>query len=466
MKRNESDKLETVPLMNEAVLKAEEHMKRLHKMPEKAFSEYETTAYIRKICESYCSDEGYSLDIIDIGMETGLVCYLDAGCDETVAFRADIDAVPTEQGAKHLCGHDAHAATLLGAIHYLCNANKNSNYAGVDDADMCRDNHDACVDNDVAGESDGITVAGGDNAVAGESDGRAVSREDFFMNCTTDERHALLHNVLFIFQPAEEGTRGAKAMIEHGLFEKAPQKPIRIFGIHNRPEVNVGDVVVHRGALMSEKSIYKVVFKGRPGHGAKPHKCIDPIPAAASFTEAVQTIISRNINPLHPAICTVNSIKAGEPDVPVAETAVITGYIRSFNHDTHSLMEERIRTLAEGTAAEYRCEYEAEIIPMVPAVINSDEMYDLAYKAAEQALKATEQAAGAEQIAEHIVDSEPDLASEDFAIYGEIIPSFLYWVGSGEPGVDSPSWHDENFRIADDYFKTAVPLIVACVTGK
>ena len=206
---------------------------------------------------------------------------------------------------------------------------------------------------------------------------------------------------------------------------------------------------------MSEKSIYKVVFKGRPGHGAKPHKCIDPIPAAASFVEAVQTIISRNINPLHPAICTVNSIKAGDPDVPVAETAVITGYIRSFNHDTHSMMEERIRTLAEGTAAEYRCEYEAEIIPMVPAVVNSDEMYELAFKAAEKAVGA-----------EHIIDSEPDLASEDFAIYGEIIPAFFYWVGSGEPGVESPSWHDENFRISDDYFKTAVALVVACMTER
>ena len=420
MKRSELDKLETIPLMNEAVLKAEEHMKFLHEMPEKAFDEHKTTAYIRNVCEDYCKEPACSLDIVDIGMETGLVCYLDAGRDETTAFRADIDAVPTEQGPKHLCGHDAHTASLLGAMHYLCNAKK-----------------------------DGITVAGGDD--------------------NNIEGNSLTHNVLFIFQPAEEGTRGAKTMIEHGLFDKAPQKPIRIFGIHNRPEVKVGDVVVHRGALMSEKSIYKVVFKGRPGHGAKPHKCIDPIPAAASFTEAIQTVISRNINPMHPAICTVNSIKAGEPDVPVAETAVITGYVRSFNHDTHSLMEERIRTLAEGTAAEYRCEHEVEIIPMVPAVVNSDEMYDLAYKAAEQALRAAEQAAGAEQVAgaeqivEHIVDSEPDLASEDFAIYGEIIPSFLYWVGSGEPGKDSPSWHDENFRIAKDYFKTAVPLITACV---
>ena len=397
-------------LMREAVSLSEKHFKKLHSMPEKAFEEVKTTTYIKDVCKDY------PVEIVDIGMETGLVCYLDVGCDETVALRADIDAVPTEQGPKHICGHDAHAATLLGAIHYLCNVIKNSNNAGAANVAASRDRG-------AAGESDDIA--------------------------------GLTHNVLFIFQPAEEGTKGAKALIEHGLFKKVPQKPIRIFGIHNRPEVDVGDVVVHRGALMSQKSIYKVVFKGRPGHGAKPHKCIDPIPAAASFVEAVQTIISRNINPLHPAICTVNSIKAGEPDVPVAETAVITGYIRSFNKDTHSLMEERIRTLAEGTAAEFRCEHEVEIIPMVPAVVNSDEMYELAYKAAEQAVGA-----------EHIIDSEPDLASEDFAIYGEVIPSFLYWVGSGEPGVECPSWHDEDFRISDDYFKTAVALIVACMTER
>ena len=397
-------------LMREAVSLSEKHFKKLHSMPEKAFEEVKTTTYIKDVCKDY------PVEIVDIGMETGLACYLDVGCDETVALRADIDAVPTEQGPKHLCGHDAHASTLLGAIHYLCNVIKNSNNAGAANVAASRDRG-------AAGESDDIA--------------------------------GLTHNVLFIFQPAEEGTKGAKALIEHGLFKKVPQKPIRIFGIHNRPEVDVGDVVVHRGALMSQKSIYKVVFKGRPGHGAKPHKCIDPIPAAASFVEAVQTIISRNINPLHPAICTVNSMKAGEPDVPVAETAVITGYIRSFNKDTHSLMEERIRTLAEGTAAEFRCEHEVEIIPMVPAVVNSDEMYELAYKAAEQAVGA-----------EHIIDSEPDLASEDFAIYGEVIPSFFYWVGSGEPGVESPSWHDEDFRISDDYFKTAVAIIVACMTER
>ena len=133
-------------IMSEAVNLADKHRKVLHGMPECAFEERETTAYIKKVCAAF------PVDLIDIGMETGAVYYLNAGREETVALRADIDALPTEQGPKHLCGHDAHAATLIGAMHYLC----------------------------------------------------AV-------------RDELPFNVLFIFQPAEEGTHGAKAMLDHGI---------------------------------------------------------------------------------------------------------------------------------------------------------------------------------------------------------------------------------------------------------
>ena len=93
-------------LMKEAVRIAEQHWSILHTMPEKAFEEKETTDYLRKVCE------GYPVNIIDIGMNTGLVCFLDTGADETVALRTDIDAVPTEEGMLHLCGHDAHRSEL------------------------------------------------------------------------------------------------------------------------------------------------------------------------------------------------------------------------------------------------------------------------------------------------------------------------------------------------------------------
>jgi len=364
-------------IMTEAVNLADKHRKVLHSIPESALNEHETTAYIKKACSAY------PVNLIDIGMETGAVYYLDAGRDETVALRADIDALPTEHGPQHLCGHDAHAGTMLGAIHYLC----------------------------------------------------AV-------------REKLPYNVLFIFQPAEEGTRGAKIMLDHGLLEKIPQKPVRIFGIHNRPEIDCGDVVVHKGPLMSEKNIYKITYIGVPGHGSLPHKCVDPIIAAASFVTGLQTVVSRNVDPFDPVICTVNSVTAGAPDIPVPKEAVITGYFRSFNHETHVRMEERLRQLAESTAEAYECGCDISIVHAVPAVDNTEEMYLIALRAAEAAVGR-----------EHIVDSRACLASEDFAVFGEKIPSFLYWVGSGTPGKECASWHDPAFCVDPHYLETAVPVL-------
>ena len=366
-------------IMTEAVNLADKHRKVLHSMPESAFEERETTAYIKETCAAY------PLKLIDIGMDTGAVYYLDAGRDETVALRADIDALPTEQGPRHLCGHDAHAGTMLGAIHYLC----------------------------------------------------AVRKD-------------LPYNVLFVFQPAEEGTRGAKAMLDHGLLEKVPQRPVRIFGIHNRPEVDCGDVVVHKGPLMSEKNIFRITFKGVPGHGSLPHKCVDPIVAAASFVTGLQTVVSRNADPFEPVICTVNSLTAGAPDIPVPKEAVVTGYFRSFDHETHIRMEKRVRQLAESTAEAYECGCDISIVHAVPAVDNSEEMYRMALRAAEQAVGK-----------EHIVDSRACLASEDFAVFGEEIPSFFYWVGSGTPGKKCASWHDPAFCVDPHYTETAVPVLCA-----
>ena len=371
-------------LMKEAVAAAEKHWSCLHEMPEIAFSEYKTTEYIRNAAEQYPVQE------IDLGMDTGYVCYLDAGADRTVALRADIDALPAENGAKHLCGHDAHAATLLGAIHYL-------------------------------------------SGVSG-------------LPC----------NVLFIFQPAEEGTRGAKTLIEHGLFEKAPQIPACIFGIHNRPEVICGDVVVHRGPLMSEKSVFSITYTGRAGHGSLPHRCVDPVVAGCNFVCSMQTVVSRNTDPFQPVICAVSSIRAGQLSHSAPpETAEITGYIRSLDHDTHARMEERVAALAENIAKAYECSCECTITPMVPAVNNTDAMYDKACKAVEMAIGR-----------EHIKDSAPSLASEDFAVYGKEIPEFFYWVGSGKPGEYNPPWHDPAFRMDPAYMKTAVPVLCASVMAE
>ena len=373
------EKFESRELMKEAVELAEKHFKKLHAMPEMAFKEFKTTEYIKDVCRNH------PLRIVDIEMETGLVAYLDAGCKDCIALRADIDAVPTEHGPEHLCGHDAHTATMLGAIHYL---------SGI--------------------------------------------------------KEKLKHNILFIFQPAEEGTRGAKAMLEQGLMEKLPKRPSCIYGIHNRPEADCGYVIAHKGPLMSRKSIFRIKLTGRVGHGAMPHKCVDPIVAAAEIVTGVQTIVSRNVDPFKPAICTVSSISAGTTESSAPETAALTGYIRSLDDETHKRMEERLSLLVKDTAEAFECRCDFEIIPMVPAVDNSPEMYEKAYEAAKMAV--------AEDC---IIDSNPSLASEDFAVFGEIMPAFLYWVGSGTAGKENAMWHSVEFRIGEEYFKTAVPVLAA-----
>lgn len=371
--------------MKEAVRHAEEHWNYLHTIPETAFEERETTAYIRKTVQRY------PVEIIDIGMETGLVCLLNAGRDETVALRTEIDAVPAGRGPEHVCGHDAHMSAMLGAVEYLC----------------------------------------------------GVYRTD---------AEQLRYNVLFIFQPAEEGVRGARAMLDHGLWDKVPQRPVRIFGIHNRPEVDCGDVVVHRGPLMSEKSVFTITMTGRAGHGSLPHKCVDPVVAAGAFICGLQSVAARNTDPFEPVICALNSVNAGRPGNTPPENAVMTGNIRSLDHATHVRMTERVRKLAESTADAYECSCGAEIKQVVPAVVNSEEMYVIARRAAEAAVGA-----------DHIVDSAPALASEDFALYGEEIPSFLYWAGSGIPGGENAPWHDPSFRMDPRYMESAVPLLCSSV---
>ena len=374
--------------MQAAIEAAEKHWKYLHTIPEMAFDEQKTTAYIKNVCAEY------PVKFIDIGMETGLVCYLDAGAGTTVALRADIDAVPTEEGCAHFCGHDAHTASLLGAMHFLC----------------------------------------GDIS-------------------------ALKHNVLFVFQPAEEGTRGARALLDHGLLDKVPQRPSAIFGIHNRPEEQVGDIVVHKGPLMSEKSVFRIALTGKPGHGSMPHKCIDPITAASAIIMGVRTIVSLNTDPFKPCICTVSSVHGGTTESSAPETARLTGYIRSFDSYTHAHMEERLECLARRTAEAYECGCDIEIERVVPAVDNRADMYEIALKAAEKALEMSESAFGKKG---NIVDSDPCLASEDFAVYSAEIPSFLYWVGSGTPGKENAMWHDPAFRVDPHYTETAVPVLAAC----
>lgn len=365
--------------LGEWIVKAGEYARDLHGHPEDSYKEFYSTELVRNFCRENNIIE------IDLGLDTGFVGYINAGKDNCIAFRADLDAVATENGPVHLCGHDYHTATLMGAAGYLS------------------------------------TI-----------------------------REQLPYNVVLIFQPAEETTEGAKLLLTKGLMEKMPGKVVRLFGIHNRPEVECGKVAVHKGPLMSEKADFWVTFKGKPGHGGEPDLCIDPIIPAAQFITGAQSIVSRNLNPLSEAVFGVYTIQSGTDELNPPEEAVIGGTFRALSHEAYERMRERLETLAESTAKAYECESELKIIPLTPLVDNTEKMYEVAYKAALEALGE-----------KNIVDTEPTLASDDFSVLGQEMPAFYYWLGSGEPQKHSPAWHNPEFRIADNYPEYAVKLLVS-----
>ena len=367
--------------MLHAIKTAESMAQVLFDVPERSFGEYKTTEIIKRFLTER------NIRLIDLGMPTGVLAYLDAGRDTTVALRADIDAVDTEEGPKHLCGHNFHAAALLGAADMLTR-----------------------IWNDLP--------------------------------C----------NVLFIFQPAEETTDGAKAMLEHEMMKLIPQLPTRLFGIHNRPEIPVGRIAVHRGALMARKTNFILTYTGKTGHGGTPQLCRDPILAAAQFITAVQTVVSRSVDPFEAAVFSVCSIHAGTEDNLAPERAVMTGSARSLEDTVHRILLDRAESIAKATAEGMGVSWQLAWLPQVPAVVNADEITELARTAAALTVGA-----------KNVTDTHPCLGSEDFAVFGEHIPSFFYWVGSGRQDGTSASWHIPTFRVEPGYLDAAVPLLVNSV---
>ena len=361
--------------LRQAVETAERFAAQFHAAPERSFEEIKTTRAVREFCEA-CG-----LRILELGMETGVAAVLEAGRPQLVALRADLDAIDTERGPAHLCGHDYHTAALLGAAQYL-----------------------------------------------------------------SRHRAELPRDVAFFFQPAEECTQGAQAMLNHGLMEQLGRRPARLFGIHNRPELMCGEIAVHTGTLMAEKSNFVLRLTGRTGHGGTPQLCVDPIVAAAQFIVGAQSIVSRNVDPLEAAVCSVCSVHSGTEANFAPECAVLTGSVRSLSHTVHQRVCARLEQLARQTAAAFECQCEMEVTRQVPAVDNCAALYEPARRAAERAGR--------------VVQTQPCLGSEDFAVFGEQMPSFFYWVGSGAADEKNAVWHSPEFRIREGYLDTAVPLLV------
>jgi hippurate hydrolase len=252
----------------------------------------------------------------------------------------------------------------------------------------------------------------------------------------------------FLFQEAEETTDGARKMIDAGLFEVI--HPAAFFGEHNRPEVPVGKVVCKNGALMAAKTNFVIRIFGRGGHGSMPHLCVDPIVASAAIIQSLQTIVSRNTDPLESVVLSVGSIHGGSIENLVVDKVEMTASIRALSVEARERAVRRMENVVRSTAEAYECRAEIEYREILPLTFNSEEMYKVAVRAAEMAVGS-----------ENVIDVPPTLASEDFSVFMERVPSFFYWIGSGIPGETPYAWHQSRFKADDAGLKVAAGVMAA-----
>jgi hippurate hydrolase len=259
--------------------------------------------------------------------------------------------------------------------------------------------------------------------------------------------------VHLIFQPAEEGRGGARAMLADGLFTRFPCDAI--YGLHNKPTMPAGTFGTRKGPALAAADRFEVTFRGTGGHGGStPHLATDITIVQAHFVLALQSIIGRNVPALDSAVLSVGSIQGGSPLSPNVMPAelVITGTSRSYRPAVRDLLERRIGELAQGFAAAHGCSAEVTYRRGVPATVNHDEQTDVA-----AAVAAT--LVGEEKLNRAIT---PVTGAEDFSLMLEARPGNFMFIGGGTgPDGTSPNLHTPHFDFNDEI----IPLGVAYWVG-
>ena len=240
-----------------------------------------------------------------------------------------------------------------------------------------------------------------------------------------------------IFQPAEEGGGGALRMMADGLFERFPCDAV--FAMHNMPGVPQGHLVLREGAAMASSDYATITLTGTGGHGAMPQHAADPVVAAASLVMALQTVVSRNVDPLQAAVVTVGALHAGQANNVIPATATLDLSVRALDRGVRRLLEQRIRALAEAQAASFGVRAEVAWRPGYAVLVNS--AAETAF-AREVALEVV----GAERV---VPQGPPLTGSEDFAFMLERVPGSYLLVGNGD-GPGSCMVHNPGFDFNDD----------------
>jgi len=260
--------------------------------------------------------------------------------------------------------------------------------------------------------------------------------------------------VQLIFQPAEEGRGGARAMLEDGLFERFPCDAV--YGLHNAPRMPMGVFGTRPGPALAASDRFIVTFRGTGGHGGStPHLATDVTIVQAHFVLALQTIVGRNVSALDSAVLSVGSIQGGSPVSPNVMPAelTITGTARSYTAAVRDLLERRINELAQGLATSYGVAAEVTYRRGVPATVNHEEQTEIAFRAARGV------------VAEEAVTTIPPVTgAEDFALMLEARPGAFMFLGAGTgPDGRSPEVHTPLYDFNDGIIPLGVAYWVSVV---
>ena len=255
-------------------------------------------------------------------------------------------------------------------------------------------------------------------------------------------------SVVFVFQPAEEGQAGAKAMVEDGLFERFPVD--RVFALHNWPGLPFGHAATRPGPIMAAADRFEVKISGRGGHAAEPHLASQVLSAASRIVLAFDAIPSRRLPPTEKAVLSVTKMSGGTAHNVLPSEATIVGTVRSFTPTAQERIEAAMRTVAAGVAAETETTIEVDYLRYYPATINDPLSAEIALAAARRACRAAERAA------------EPAFTSEDFAYMLQARPGAYLWLGQGG-GANGAPLHHPAYDFVDDLIGVGVGWYTALV---
>jgi amidohydrolase len=262
----------------------------------------------------------------------------------------------------------------------------------------------------------------------------------------------LAGTVVLCFQPAEEGKGGAKAMVEEGMLARFGIE--RAYGLHLFSQLATGLLGFREGPFYASSDSIEITIEGAGGHGAAPHLSIDPILVAAEFVASVQKIVSRQIDPMEPAVVTIGAIHAGTTHNVIPSRATLMGTVRAFDRDVRARMAERIERVLKGVCDASGATYTVDYQWRYPVTSNDAAQTQFVRTLAERTFGE-----------ERVVTSEKHMGAEDFSFFAELVPACYFVIGSsGGPATSFPHHHGK-FDIDEAALETGVRIMTAIALG-